>query len=88
MYADDPNGSQMSPELLQLGYIDRFGAQAVMGRSLGYLEAQHMMLAENVLKAYRGRSNSNDWATWAKEHPGQSDLLSEATVAAREYGWE
>ena len=68
----------MSMELIQLNYIDRFGAQAVMGRNLGYLELRHMVLAENVLNAYNNRAKSQEWATWAKENPEQAELLAEA----------
>ena len=49
-----------------------------MGRTLGYKEIKRMVLAENVLKAYESRSSSSSWADWAKENPGQADLLAEA----------
>lgn len=70
----------MPQELLQLNYIDRFGAQAVMGRNLGYKEMQHMVLAENVVKAYEDRNKSKSWASWAKEHPEKAQLLAEALM--------
>jgi len=49
-----------------------------MGRTLGYQEMQHMILAENVVKAYQDRANSQSWAAWAKENPSGEKLLSEA----------
>ncbi len=49
-----------------------------MGRTLGYKEIKHMILAENVVKAYESRASSTSWADWAKENPGQADLLAEA----------
>jgi len=65
----------MPPELRLLSAIDRFGALAVLGRSLGAGEIKRMRLAENVVAAYQSRANSTNWAVWAKENPEMNHLL-------------
>ncbi len=83
-YAD---GGHYSPELDLLSQIDRFGVQAVMGRTLGYLEIVRLRLAESVANAYFERAKSNNWDTWARTYPDKHRLLEKALVAAIEYGY-
>ena len=73
------NGDGSQPEeLILLGYVDRFGAQAVLGRALSAKEIKGMVLAENVVKAYRERQAASDWATWARDNDSKANLLNEA----------
>ena len=65
----------MPPELRLLSAIDRFGASAVLGRSLGAGEIKRMRLAENVVAAYQSRAQSANWATWASENKEMNHLL-------------
>jgi hypothetical protein len=65
-------------ELQLLGYIDRFGVEAVVGRPiLSAGEIRRMIAAHNVYTAYRSRAASDDWAKWAHEHPTYAAILAE-----------
>lgn len=68
------------PELVLLSYIDRFGAQAVIGRPLGYGEIQRMLSAEAIVKAYHERSRAASWATWERDNPDRAKQLNEAML--------
>jgi hypothetical protein len=70
----------MPGELILLGYIDRFGAQAVLGRPLSAREIRGMVLAENVVNAYREREASSNFAIWMDENEGKAILLNEAML--------
>ena len=73
------NGDGPQPEeLILLGYIDRFGAQSVLGRVLSAKEIRGMILAENVVRAYRERQSAQDWVTWARDNDAKANLLNEA----------
>jgi len=37
-----------------------------------------MQIAEYIIQAYQSRAASNNWATWAKSHPEQNELLMTA----------
>ncbi len=65
------------PEIITLGYIDRFGAEAVMGRALGYGEIRRMILAENIVRVVRDQAHAENAADWANEHPSDAALLAE-----------
>ena len=65
----------MPKELVMLGYVDRFGAEAVYGRTPGAKELKAMVLAENVVNAYKSREQSGDWAAWARENSSLNKLL-------------
>jgi hypothetical protein len=52
-----------------LRYVDRFGAQAVFGRTPGAGELKSMIIAENIVNAYNSRANAGNWAEWAGENP-------------------
>ncbi len=64
-------------EIITLGYIDRFGAQAIYGRPLGYGEMRRMIVAENVVKWHKERSVAENWAAWANENHDKAALLAE-----------
>jgi len=79
-YAD---GSGPMPHEIELSWqIERYGAQAVMGRPyLGAAEIRRMTAADNVLRAYRSRESYRDeegqenWAEWARKYPELNRLL-------------
>jgi hypothetical protein len=71
-----------SRELDLLAAIDRFGGQAVMGRPLGAGEIKRMIVAEQVVEAYRGRERADNWAAWADANPYYAALLARAAKAA------
>ena len=76
MNTDDPPPRPF--ELSLIGYIDRFGVQAVMGRAeLSAGEIRRMIAAENVQNAYLSRKGAEDWTKWAKEHPQYAAILHE-----------
>ena len=72
-YAD--SGGDLPKEVLLAGYIDRFGVSAVYGRVLGAGEIRRITASENVIKAYRGRAKSDNWADWAKQNPELNRIL-------------
>ena len=65
----------MPRELVLLRYVDRFGADAVFGRTPGAGELRSMVISENVVNAYNSRAKAEDWAKWADENPELSKLL-------------
>ena len=79
VYGYAETGGQQPDELILLGYIDRYGVEQVLGkRQLSAKEIREMTLADNVLRAYRSRQASENWAAWAEAHPGENRLLIEA----------
>ncbi len=64
-------------ELVLLGYIDRFGAEAVMGRPvLSAGELRRMIMAENICNAFTSRKASENWAQWVRDNPVYSGILA------------
>ena len=63
-------------ELVDL--VDRFGAQAVLGRTLRREEMLKMVYADNIRNGYQERQRSGDWAEWAKSNPDMNDLINDA----------
>lgn len=72
------NGGRKPAELRTAEYVNKFGTQAIFGRSLYLHEIKEMIIAENVQDAYIGRKLSGDWAKWAEENPGLAEILSRA----------
>jgi hypothetical protein len=70
---------QYSPEIDLLRKIDRFGIEAITGRRQFYFgELRAMILAENIVTAYKNRAQSENWATWARANPAMAEMLVEA----------
>lgn len=68
-----------SPEIDMLAKIDRFGVEAITGRRKLYFgELRRMILAENIVAAYRARAKSENWAAWANANTVMADVLVEA----------
>jgi hypothetical protein len=74
----------MPRELELMGYVTRFGAAAVFGRTPGAGELRRMIAAENVVNAYNARKASENWAEWASANPAANRLLIKAMQAAEE----
>ena len=74
----------MPRELELMGYVTRFGAAAVFGRTPGAGELRRMIAAENVVNAYNARKASENWAEWASAYPAANRLLIKAMQAAEE----
>jgi len=80
IYAD---GGEMSPEIRLLGYIDRFGVEAVMGRPfLTAKEIRCLVHAENLVQGYRERERAKNAAEWVKNNPTMHKLLRQAELLA------
>lgn len=41
-----------------------------------------MILAENIVTAYRSRAQSNNWAEWVSTHPLMAEMLADAEKLA------
>ena len=63
-----------------LSYIDRFGAESVIGRPLGYGEIQRMLSAEAIVRAYNERSRAASWPAWERDNPDKARQLNEAMI--------
>lgn len=76
------SGGVIPKEIRLARCLDRFGAQAVMGRTLSANEVNRIMAAEAVIAAYRNRAKAENWAAWAGEYPNDAELLSKAAELA------
>lgn len=56
--------------------VDRYGAQAVYGRTLTTLEMRTMARANQVWDAYQARKASGLSPEWADRHPIENELLN------------
>jgi hemoglobin-like flavoprotein len=80
-------GDGHSTELDTLNHIDRFGAQAVMGRPLYAQEIHFMIVAENIANAYRSREVYRDskgdpnWVEWTQKYEALANILIDAEKA-------
>jgi len=72
----------MPRELQLLNAIQAYGAQSVMGRTLGVSEIHHMNLAANIVAYYKQRAQSSDWVRWAADNEVEAALLNRAMIAA------
>ena len=72
-YADE--GGQIPDELVLARSVDRYGVQAVFGRTLSFHEIRMMSLADNIVNAYQERKRSDNWAQWAEANHGKAELL-------------
>lgn len=64
--------------------IDRFGAQAVMGRPLYAREIKRLLVTENIITGYKARETSENWVEWARDNRALSALLMQAQRDAGE----
>jgi hypothetical protein len=83
-YAYADGGGQMPDELILSRTVDKYGAQAVFGRTLSFQEIRSMSLSENVYSAYQERARSENWAQWAEANPGKARLINAAGMLYEE----
>lgn len=80
-------GGQISPELLLLNRIEKFGVYAVMARPfLYYRELRRMEIARIIENAYRQRAAAANWDAFQREHPELGNLLFRAQQLAEQNG--
>lgn len=78
-------GGSPPEEIILLNHIDRFGVEAVMGcRTLGAGIIRRMNAADNIVRAYRSRASSENWAEWAEKNQQLSHLLNDAMIIAED----
>ena len=75
-YAED--GSHYPEALQALNNIERFGVQALYGRALRSSEVKAMIVTQNILSAYKSRSEAEDWVKWTNDNPQAASLLAVA----------
>jgi hypothetical protein len=68
-------GGPITDEIVLARSIDRYGAQAVFGRTLSFHEVRMMTLADNIANAHYERQRSENWAEWAEKNRGKNELL-------------
>jgi hypothetical protein len=71
-------GGEATDELILGWAIDKYGAQAVYGRTLSFHEIRMLDLADNVVRAYKERERSDNWAEWAENNKSKSRILAQA----------
>lgn len=77
-------GGTVTDELILGWSIDKYGTQAVFGRTLSFHEIRMLDLADNVVKAYRERERSDNWAEWAEKNHAKARILGVAGRLAQE----
>jgi len=72
-------GSAPPPdEWMLLGYLDRFGTEAVFGKRLDAGMMRRMVLVEKIINAYRESKSTNNLAEWVRHNRAKYELLNEA----------
>lgn len=66
-----------------LAMIDRFGAQAVFGRTLGYGEMQRMMAVESVYRGTKAKNAAPNQVEWAKRNEQLDQLITKGMLTWR-----
>lgn len=77
-YAYADGGGGLPKELRLAQYIDRFGAQAVLGRLMGAGEIRRIDMAERIIRIYQSRKQAANWKEWVGSHPKEAELLAYA----------
>ena len=75
-------GGQPTDELILGWSVEKYGAQAVFGRTLSFHEIRMIDLANNVVGAYRERDKSESWFEWAETHHAKARILNAAGILA------
>ncbi len=65
-YAFAEGGAPMPAEVELSNAVQKYGALSIYGRPFTAKEIEHINIAENVVRTYQNRSQSGDWAEWAK----------------------
>lgn len=85
MWAYVADGGPQPEEIRAGRLIDRFGAQSVYGRPLGYLEMRRITVAENIERICR-KWQEKDAAKWFAKHPDDLKTLTWAKEQAKKHG--
>lgn len=73
----------MIPREIELGkVVDRFGAQAIFGRSIGAKEIKRIAMSETIVRLFRERAKAENWAAWVVNNQAEAELLSIAAELA------
>jgi len=78
----------LSPEYTLLLNIQKYGAEAVMGRALWHEEILAFNAIQRIISAYSAKTAAKDWAKWAQDNPSDNAILTEAMKLAGEHGWK
>jgi len=54
----------------------------VFGRTIGAKEIRRIAMAETIVRLFRERAASDNWAAWAGNNPEYAELLSRAAELA------
>jgi hypothetical protein len=80
-------GSGESLEIALGNLINRFGVEAILGKSvLSVNEIKRIQSAEIIERLYIQRQASTNWAAWASANKEQAEILAEAMIAAVDEG--
>ena len=80
-------GGPISPELLLLNRVEKFGVYAVMARPYLYFhEIRRMEVAQTIKQAYDMRAAAANWQAFQTEHPQLGNLLFRAQQLAEQNG--
>jgi hypothetical protein len=71
-------GGPITDEIVLARSIERYGTQAIFGRTLSFHEVRMITLANNIVNSYRERQKSENWAEWAGKYPEKAELLANA----------
>jgi len=77
-YAYADGGGGLPKELRLARYIDRFGAQAVLGRVMGAGEIRRIEMAERIISIYQSRKQASNATEWVNSHQKEAELLDYA----------
>lgn len=72
----------MPNELELIRMVDRFGAQAVFGRTLKRGEMRRMATVERIVEGYQAMTSAKNQDDWIKAHPDEWKLIDRAAGAA------
>ena len=73
----------MPAEIELINMIDRFGAQAIYGRTLKRSEVRRLMIPERIVNAYQAMSAAEDMDKWIQTHHADWELLDWAAGLER-----
>lgn len=77
-------GITQSPELSLIRAIDRFGAQAILGRLMYHGEIRDLQIAEQIVAFQRERAKEQNQVAWEIQYPEKARLLAAATQICME----
>jgi hypothetical protein len=64
--------------------IERYGVEAVTGcKTIAVRLYRDMLMAHNIIEAYKQRQAAESWAEWTFDNPDSSEMLEEARKEAK-----